>query len=116
MLINEIVNSVAVTYDWNGFYNPPIKKLVVADPALIKEVVGIYSNGESIFTINNIDGKLEMTGNSAESLHYIGNHRFFLLSSPDIEVVFSSSDGGRIYDALELIENGNVLIKASRNK
>jgi len=116
MLINEIVNSVAVTYDWKNFYNPPIKKLVIADPALVKDVVGKYSNGEANFTINNINGKLEMIGNSAESLHYVGNHRFFLLSSPNIEVVFSSSDGGRIYDALELIENGNVLIKALRNK
>jgi len=116
MLINEIVNSVAVTYDWKGFYNPPIKKLVVADANLIKDVLGKYSNGEANFTITNNNGKLEMTGNSAESLYYVGHHRFFLLSSPNIEVIFSSSDGGRIYDILELSENGKVLIKASRTK
>ncbi len=115
MLINEVVNSVAIAYDWKGFYNPPVKKLVNTYPALIKDVLGKYSNGEANFTITNNNGKLEMIGNSTESLHFVGNHRFFLLSSPNIEVVFSSSDEEKIYDVLELRENGNVLIKALRN-
>jgi len=116
MLINEIVNSVAITYHWKEFYNPPVKKLVRTDPALINDVLGKYANGEANFTITNNNGKLEMTGNSAEPLYYVGNHRFFLLSSPDIEVVFSSSDGGNRYDVLELIEKGNVIIKAVKSK
>lgn len=115
MLINEIVNSVAIAYDWKGFYNPPVKKLVNTDPALIKDVQGKYSNGEANFTITNNNGKIEMIGNSAELLHYVGNHRFFLLSSPNIEVVFSRSDDGKIYDVIELRENGNVLLKALKN-
>lgn len=114
MLINEIANSVAIAYNWGKFYNPPIKRLVKTDLDLIKDVVGKYTAEGAEFTVTVNNGKLEMIGNSTESLYYIGNHRFFLRSSPSIEVVFSNSGGGKICNVLELKENGKILIRAVR--
>jgi CubicO group peptidase (beta-lactamase class C family) len=115
MLINEIVNSVAVVYNWKGFYNPVVKELVKVDDALIEQVIGNYSSGEAKFPITLDNGKLMMTGNAPEQLFYVGNHTFFLLSNPNIQVQFSSSNGSESFDVLELKENGKLLIKAIKS-
>ncbi|KQN36154.1 hypothetical protein ASE92_08480 [Pedobacter sp. Leaf41] len=114
MLINEIVNSVAIVYNWKGFYGPLVKELVKIDDALIKQVIGNYTSGEAKFPITLDNGKLMMTGNAPEQLYHVGNHTFFLLSNPNIQVQFSSSNGSENFDVLELKENGKLLIKANK--
>ncbi|UIR56980.1 beta-lactamase family protein [Sphingobacterium sp. SRCM116780] len=111
-LINEVVNSVAIAYNWKGFYNPPIKKLIAISPNDIDSLVGDYSNGDATFLIRNKNGKLEMTGNSTEVLYPIGNRKFFLLSTPNINVHFDFSNDEKTAHTLTIQENGKILITA----
>lgn len=100
LFINELVNSVAIVYDWKGFHNPPVKKVIKPDRSIRNDVSGTYTNGEASFRIQDTKGQLEMTGNAAEALYYVGEHRFFLVSSPTVEVLFSKSAGSETYLSL----------------
>jgi hypothetical protein len=52
-----------------------------------------------------------MTGNAAEALYHVGKHKFFLVSSPIVKVIFSKSDSSKIYAVLEFREKNVLLVR-----
>jgi hypothetical protein len=56
-----------------------------------------------------------MTGNAAEALYHVGKHKFFLVSSPIVKVIFSKLDSSKIYDVLEFREKDVLLVRTLKN-
>ena len=43
-IMEEIANSVALTYGWKNFYAPPVKQLVTISPRQAETLVGVYQS------------------------------------------------------------------------
>lgn len=117
-LINEIINSVATAYNWKGFYNPTIKKLVKVSDTLLDKYVGEYVSGNPPLkiTITKKDGELELTSKQPERMYATSDTTFLLLSSLSQKVVFVNSNNNGMIDGLEVKEGANVLIKALKKQ
>lgn len=59
ILMEEITNSIADTYNWPGF-DPIIKEKITLNPDIYKNLTGEYAKGEEIIVISSKDGKLFM--------------------------------------------------------
>ena len=103
-----------MVYNWKGFYNPVLKKLVAIPDSLLNKYVGEYvSENPSIkIIITKKNGELELTARRAERMYATSNNTFFLLSSPMQNGVFTSSKNDGIIDMFEVKQGNNVLIKA----
>lgn len=51
-VIGELLNSVAMVYDWKGFYSPTFKKIVVAPKDTLQQLVGNFLLGKDTLTIS----------------------------------------------------------------
>jgi CubicO group peptidase (beta-lactamase class C family) len=113
-LINEIINSVATVYNWKGFYNPVLKKLVAVPDTLLNKYAGEYfsENPSLKIIIENKNGELELTARRPERMYATGKNTFFLLSSPSQDVVFTSSKNDGAFDKFEVKQGDDILIKA----
>lgn len=90
-IISEIVNSVAVAYDWMGFYQPEQKKTSVVSYNTLQKYVGQYycEKLKRNIVIRKKGAGLEMRQelefnkgeDSFESLHFIDDHNFLVLTS-----------------------------------
>lgn len=113
-LIDEIINSISVAYNW-GFYAPTVKRLVAVPDSILAMYVGEYISQEPSVTIKILASRhtLELTARRTEQLYPIGSNTFFIISSPNQDCVFLSV-GGKGFDTFEVRENDKVLIRASR--
>lgn len=56
-IMNEIVNSVALVYNWGNFYNPSIKKTITLKDDILQNYVGKYTlDGDTISVVKKEDG------------------------------------------------------------
>lgn len=117
-LMNEIINSVATAYNWKGFYNPTVKRLVKVPDALLDKYVGEYisENPPLKITITKKDGELELMAKQPERMYATSDTTFFLLSSPSQSVLFVSSNNNGIMDTLEVEQGASILIKAMKKQ
>ena len=51
-VIGELLNSVAMVYNWKGFYTPTFKKIVVAPKDTLQQLVGNFLLGKDTLTIS----------------------------------------------------------------
>ena len=51
-VVGELLNSVAIVYDWKGFYTPTFKKIVVAPKDTLQQLVGNFLLGKDTLTIS----------------------------------------------------------------
>ena len=51
-VINELLNSVALVYDWKGFYKPTFKKTVVAPKDTLHQLIGNFLLEKDTLTIS----------------------------------------------------------------
>lgn len=112
----EVLNSIATTYDWQNFYNPRKKKLVKISEKILDSYVGEYycANPEMKITIAKDNGQLYLTARQSERLYPTSENTFFIKSQPDDECVFLSSKNNGIIDTFEVIQNGKVIIIATK--
>lgn len=115
-LIAEILNSIAVNYDWKGFYQPLVKKLVAVPDHWLNQYAGDYysENPEMKISITRKDNGLELTARRPEKMYATGLNTFFLLSSPGDTCIFSSSGNNGTIDIFEVKQNDKTLIKARK--
>ena len=118
-IIPEIVNSVAVAYDWKSFYQPQRKKTFVIPYTSLQKYVGQYycKKLKRNIIIQKKGAGLEMRqelefnkgDDCFESLYFTDDHNFFVLTS-SLRWEFSSKvatdkptliihDGDTIYEA-----------------
>jgi CubicO group peptidase (beta-lactamase class C family) len=114
--IQELLNSVAVAYNWKEFYNPVKKKLfAISDTVLLKYVGNYYSDNPPIkISITRTENGLELTARRPEKMYASGPETFFLASSPNDTITFSSSKKDAIINTIEIIQNNKTIIKAIR--
>lgn len=114
--IKELLNSVAVTYQWKDFYNPIKKKLASVPDNLLLNYVGEYysETPQMKISITKNENYIELTARRPERMYATSNNTFFIASSPNDICVFSSSKNNGIIDTFEVILNGKTLIKAKK--
>ncbi len=116
--IQELLNSVATTYEWKDFYNPIKKKLFsVPDSVLDKYIGDYYSEKPQMkISITRKGNRLELTARRPETMYATKPDTFFLASAPNDNCVFSSSKNDGNIDSFEVIQNGKTIIKATKKK
>lgn len=116
--IRELLNSVATVYDWKDFYKPIKKKLVFVPDSLLAKYTGQYysENPKIKISIKQNGNHLELTARQTEKMYATKPDTFFLASSPDEDCVFSSSKNDGTIDTFEVIQNGKIIIKATKKK
>ncbi|MFM2360181.1 MAG: hypothetical protein RLY16_2174 [Bacteroidota bacterium] len=116
--VQELLNSVATTYNWKDFYNPIKKKLVFVPDSLLLKYVGDYfsENEQMKISIKKDGGQLELTARRPEKMYATNTGTFFLASSPNDQCIFSSSANDGNIDTFEVIQNGITIIKARKKK
>lgn len=111
-VINELMNSVAIVYDWKGFYNPAFKKMVLLPKDTLQQYTGSYKIMNDTLTISFCGDGLCIQQNGQPPVGYkvifTDNNNFSIAEVPD--AIFSPirNDAGRI-DALQLKQGGGTL-------
>lgn len=79
-LYDEIINSVAITYNWKNFYTPVIKSVIILPDSLVKAYLGKYKIGnDTLSMVNKSDGiYLDVGGNKLWKLYFTDNTQFFV--------------------------------------
>lgn len=116
--IQELLNSVATVYGWNGFYNPIKKKLAYVPGTMLAKYIGDYysENPPMKISITRNGDQLALTARRQEIMYATKPDTFFLASSPNDNCVFSSSHHDDNIDTFEVIQNGKTIIKATKKK
>jgi CubicO group peptidase (beta-lactamase class C family) len=113
-LFDEIIRSVALTYDWKNAYTPEIKKEVYFIEENVKDYLGKYKNGNNNFSVtkkgdeiyfNIIDN--EYWGNRTWKIHFTNDTNFFMIEK-DSDFNFVKDTVGKI---IALKWNDDVLTK-----
>jgi CubicO group peptidase (beta-lactamase class C family) len=88
-LFEEIINSVAITYHWNNFYTPIIKKETIIEDKKLQAFVGKYKLGQdTLSVVRKNDGiYLDPGDNSFWKIHFTDDTHFFVLER-NIELNF----------------------------
>lgn len=116
-ILDELVNSVAVAYNWKGFYNPEVRKLVKLPDTLTNQYIGEYQSDQPALTIKVIrkNGELQLSarGNgNFERMYFTGNGSFFLMSAPNTLAAITSADNGKTYNMI--IKQGDKILITAR--
>jgi CubicO group peptidase (beta-lactamase class C family) len=83
-IINEVINSVALTYKWKNFFNPEVRTIISLPDKSMDDFTGEYSseNPAVKILISKQDGQLELQLKKKEKMFFISEKAFFLKSSP----------------------------------
>jgi ribosomal protein S19 len=109
-ILPELVNSVAKVYDWKGFYEPTIKKLVVVPQETLGKYVGKYQIAPSFVLTISLEGntlKVEPTGQEKFELFAEAVNKFFL-TVVDAKIEFVMGTNGSV-EKLVLYQNGRAM-------
>lgn len=112
-ILNEIINSVATVYDWKGFYNPQIKKVIEVNNDILEIYVGKYKAGNTTVSIKKENNGLALyQGNNKVKLNFTTETDFFILERPGTEFMFSK-DSQKKVDGINQ-KRGSNIIKISK--
>lgn len=79
-LFDEIINSVARTYNWKNFYSPVIKKEITLPDSLLQSYMGKYKfRSDTLSVVRKNDGVyLDLGDNMQWKIHFSDNTHFFV--------------------------------------
>jgi len=106
-LYEEIINSVAIVYNWKNFYSPVVKKIVPVNDSILASYEGKYQlTPQFMLTIKKSGNSLEVipTGQDADKIYPESNDTFFA-KSIEAQVKFVKDEKG-IVTKLILSQNG----------
>jgi len=117
-ILNELVNSVAVAYNWKGFYNPEVRKLAAVPDTLTNNYIGQYHCDQPALTVDIIrkNGVLQLSARgdgNFEPMYFISGSSFFLMSAPNTAATIVSHDNGKTY-SLVVKQGDKVLFIATQ--
>ena len=91
-IMDEIINSVATVYKWEGFYKPVIKTEIDA-PAPLEQYAGQYTRGNDTVRLFQKDRKILLdVGFDQWQLHFTSADDFFLYDDRS-DLQFLREDG-----------------------
>ncbi len=93
-LYDEIINSVAKTYNWENFYSPVIKKEIIIPDSLMQGYIGKYKiGGDTLSVLKKNDGVyLNVGDNTQWKIHFTDNtHFFFVEQKIDLNFVIDET-------------------------
>ncbi|KAA9340363.1 serine hydrolase domain-containing protein [Larkinella humicola] len=115
-IIPEIINSVAYTYQWEGFYQPELRKLAVVSEAVLSLYPGEYhlESPSMQFRIVKQQGQLYLSSgtDAPERMYFTSAQRFFLLSSKQLNWEFAKTEAEGGYELV--IHQGSERFRAKR--
>jgi len=96
-LIEEMLRSISLTYEWPHF-QPNIKPLYRLDPSIYEEYVGRYEvNPDYILTVTYEDYYLIIQpSGQAPTKFFVENHTTFFSTSPYIQIFFNKDAQNRV--------------------
>lgn len=116
-IVPEIINSVAITYHWNEFYQPERRKLVKVADSVLDKYTGKYLMEEPHmqFNIKKIDGQLYLASGTDEfeRMYFTSKDSFLLLSSKQLVWEFINDGTPNTYQLI--IKQGTYSFTAKRN-
>lgn len=97
-LYEEIINSIAITYNWKNYYSPVIKTEITLSDSLMESFIGKYKLGtDTLSIIRKIDGVYLKVKNDLQlKIHFTNNTRFFVLEHHDVDFNFETDDKKKI--------------------
>jgi CubicO group peptidase (beta-lactamase class C family) len=119
-IMREIIKGVADVYNWKGFYESEVRRLVNIPDSVAMQYAGTYisQNPEFKITIKKDGNDLLLTTKGEENLErmlFVAEDKFYLPTSPYTFAEFITGQDGTI-ETLVVKENGNVIIKAGKVK
>lgn len=84
VFIQEIINSVATVYKWEGFYQPIHKKAVTIPDSILQSYAGFYTAGENRFNIiiKKEDGYYLFADGTYDKMYFTNETDFFNVEFP----------------------------------
>ena len=111
-VINELMNSVAIVYDWKGFYNPTFKKLVKVPKDTLQQYIGKFLLMKDTLTILACGDNLCIQQNGQPATGYqmlfSDNTNFSIREVPNAFFTVLRNTDGKV-DALQLKQGGSNL-------
>lgn len=108
-IIQELINAVAVVYEWKGYYSPQLRKLASVPDDVLSAYEGKYELGPDFILTITKDGsslKVEPTGQGVHDLYAESPTSFFLLDV-DAKLEFVRKESGGV-EKLILHQNGRT--------
>jgi len=94
-ILDEIINSVAITYAWKDFYVPVSKKEVIVPDSLLQSYTGKYQfEKDTLSIVKKSDGiYLSIDENTFWKIHFTDNTHFFVFEvTLDFNFIHDSSN------------------------
>jgi CubicO group peptidase (beta-lactamase class C family) len=117
--VQEVLNAIATTYQWEGFYHPEEFSLAALPEAQLEKYVGTYESQDPPIkiSITKKGAHLQLQARRPERMYALDASTFFLGSSPSDRVVFlPAPDTPGEITALEVRQGEQVLFRAVRQK
>jgi CubicO group peptidase (beta-lactamase class C family) len=112
-ILMEIINSVAVVYDWKRFYEPQLKKVIEINNDILETYLGDYKIGNIILSIKKSEnGIIIRQGKEINKLNFISDTDFFLVEKPGDEFTFTINSLNQV-DGLNL-KKGKKIIRINK--
>ena len=77
-ILNEIVNSVAIVYKWDEFYNPVVKKTITLTDDILKNYVGTYLLDGDTVSIMKKENGLWLNSSIQSQMHFTTDLDFYI--------------------------------------
>lgn len=107
-ILNEIINGVATVYEWKGFYQPRIKKVVRLDDAVLNTYTGTYKvNNITVSFLNEDHSLVFVQDGKKANVHFTSDTDFFLVEIPGGEFSFTK-DANKKVDGIQLKRGSNI--------
>lgn len=117
-IIPEIINSVAVTYHWNEFYQPELKRLVRVADTVLDKYTGEYSLENPLlhFSIKKNNGQLYLSSGADEfeRMYFTSENSFILLSSKQLVWEFVNNNVSDTYQLIIKQGADSFVLKRSK--
>lgn len=77
-ILNEIVNSVAIVYQWDDFYNPVVKKTITLPDDVLHNYVGNYLLDGDTASIKKKEDGLWLNNSIQSKMYFTSNLDFYI--------------------------------------
>jgi hypothetical protein len=77
-ILNEIVNSVAIVYHWDSFYNPVVKKTITLTEDILNNYVGTYLLDGDTVSIIKKENELWLNSSIQSKMYFTTDLDFYI--------------------------------------